>query len=113
MIMSVSTLIIGRGAATPRSVVNFCIVRCPSGRSGHDIEPALPGPVLCHGGPARTRAGYSGFLGLPSAKGRGDLRRLPARDHRPDEILPVQHAGNDDAQDMADDEEPPQIARAG
>ena len=25
MIMSVSTLIIGRGAATPRSVVNFCM----------------------------------------------------------------------------------------
>jgi hypothetical protein len=25
MIMSVSTFLIGRGAATPRSVVNFCI----------------------------------------------------------------------------------------
>src|SRR5690348_5037758 len=89
MILSVSTLIIGSGAATPVSVVNFCIAR-PIGNARPGLaEPGRHGKAAMAAGGHRQGAKERGRDWVPAssfASVRKIRRRLLLQRRRPDRL---------------------------
>src|SRR6187551_841793 len=95
MIMSVSTLTIGRGAATPRSVVNFSIVTSRfAGING--LSP--PASSQWPGRRNDVQLGR-GHRISPFAIGQD-----PARGQHPDHVLPVVEEADDELPQATSDE---------